>query len=56
IVLYGSPYGRDWLQRHCPKHLPWFFSYGQTPSAQALAMDAVFGKETNPSAQLLGFI
>ncbi|NEO84496.1 MAG: beta-glucosidase, partial [Spirulina sp. SIO3F2] len=32
IVLYGSPYGRDWLQRHCPKHLPWFFSYGQTPS------------------------
>lgn len=56
IVLYGSPYGRDWLQEYCPTPVPKFFSYGQMPIAQALAMDAILGVIAQPSMQPLGFI
>ncbi|MGB0564516.1 MAG: glycoside hydrolase family 3 N-terminal domain-containing protein [Spirulinaceae cyanobacterium] len=41
IVLYGSPYGHDWLQQYCPPGLPWCFSYGQMPAAQVIVMDAL---------------
>ncbi|MEM8639504.1 MAG: glycoside hydrolase family 3 N-terminal domain-containing protein [Cyanobacteria bacterium P01_G01_bin.54] len=57
IVLYGSPYGRDWLQHHCPADLPWCFSYGQMPAAQALVMKTLFPHlKTDVSSSTPGFI
>lgn len=56
IVLYGSPYVRDWLAEICPEGFPWFFSYGQMPSAQNLILDAVLASNDTDERILRGFI
>ncbi len=43
VLIYGSPYTLEELLPHLPPHIPYIFSYGQTPQAQALATNALFG-------------
>ncbi len=43
LILYGSPYVLDWLRGEMPPNLPWTFSYGQMPMAQAIACESFFG-------------
>jgi beta-glucosidase len=43
IVLYGSPYVFDEFAQQLPSSIPCLFSYGQTPSAQAIALNTLFG-------------
>lgn len=56
IVLYGSPYVRDWLAQACPARFPCFFSYGQMPSAQTLMLDAVLASNDDDKQMSRGFI
>jgi beta-glucosidase len=43
IVIYGSPYVADWFKQYIPDSLPWLFTYGQMPAAQAIALQTLFG-------------
>lgn len=42
IIIYGSPYVKDWFISQLPPSLPWVFSYGQMPIAQELALKYLF--------------
>ncbi|MFM1842099.1 MAG: Beta-hexosaminidase [Cyanobacteriota bacterium] len=46
LILYGSPYVLDWFHQPmtevCPD-LPWVFSHGQMPQAQAIAAETLLG-------------
>jgi beta-glucosidase len=46
LMLYGSPYVLAWFRQQmievCPD-LPWVFSHGQMPQAQAIAAETLFG-------------
>jgi beta-glucosidase len=46
LIIYGSPYVLAWFQTQiaelCPS-LPWAFSHGQMPQAQAIAIGRLFG-------------
>ncbi len=42
IALYGSPYNLDQLLPHLDPVVPWVFSYGQQPYAQAIALQKLF--------------
>ncbi|AIE75232.1 MULTISPECIES: glycoside hydrolase family 3 N-terminal domain-containing protein [unclassified Synechocystis] len=48
LIIYGSPYVLAWFQTQiaelCP-FLPWVFSHGQMPQAQAIAVRKLFGWE-----------
>ncbi|MEB3181388.1 MAG: glycoside hydrolase family 3 N-terminal domain-containing protein [Nostocaceae cyanobacterium] len=43
LVVYGSPYVVQRFIPLLPTEIPCIFSYGQMPSAQALALNALFG-------------
>jgi beta-glucosidase len=43
IVLYGSPYVFAEFAKQLPPNIPCLFSYGQMPSAQAIALNTLFG-------------
>jgi beta-glucosidase len=43
LIIYGSPYVLDWFTAQIPPHLPWLFTYGQMPEAQAIALEIFFG-------------
>ena len=43
LVIYGSPYLLEQFLPHLPAHIPYVFTYGQMPQAQAIALDALFG-------------
>jgi len=50
LILYGSPYVLEFLNPHLPPEVPYVFTYGQMPAAQAIALDALFSRakvETN---------
>ena len=38
VAIYGSPYVLEWFKTIMPDDLPWVFSYGQMPQAQAIAL------------------
>lgn len=38
LVIYGSPYILEVLRPQLPHHVPYVFSYGQMPDAQAIAL------------------
>ena len=38
VAIYGSPYVLQWFKTIMPDDLPWVFSYGQMPQAQAIAL------------------
>jgi beta-glucosidase len=42
IVIYGSPYLLDQFLPALPPSIPYVFSYGQMPAAQAIALEALF--------------
>ncbi len=42
IVIYGSPYVAEMLLPHLPPNLPYIFTYGQMPEAQAIALQTLF--------------
>ncbi len=42
IVIYGSPYVAGTLVPQLPPHLPYIFTYGQMPEAQAIALQTLF--------------
>ncbi|MBM0743025.1 beta-glucosidase [Phormidium sp. CLA17] len=42
LVIYGSPYILDQFAPTLPPNVPYVFSYGQMPQAQAIALEALF--------------
>jgi beta-glucosidase len=42
LVVYGSPYALEQLLPALPPKMPYVFSYGQLPEAQAIALEALF--------------
>ncbi|HEY9646867.1 MAG TPA: glycoside hydrolase family 3 N-terminal domain-containing protein, partial [Chroococcidiopsis sp.] len=42
LVLYGSPYTLEQFVPKLPPDVPYVFTYGQTPQAQAIALQALF--------------
>lgn len=47
LVIYGSPYLVEQFMPHLPPEVPCIFSYGQMPSAQAIALEQLFGIAAN---------
>ncbi|ELS01534.1 beta-glucosidase-like glycosyl hydrolase [Xenococcus sp. PCC 7305] len=47
LIIYGSPYVKDWFISQLAIELPWVFVYGQMNSAQAVAMQSLFNLESN---------
>ncbi|MGK7877403.1 MAG: glycoside hydrolase family 3 N-terminal domain-containing protein [Xenococcaceae cyanobacterium] len=43
LMIYGSPYVLDWFRGQIHPNLPWVFSYGQMPMAQAIACEVLLG-------------
>jgi beta-glucosidase len=43
VVVYGSPYTLDSLLPELPREVPYGFSYGQMPEAQAVLLSALLG-------------
>ncbi len=43
LIIYGSPYVSEWFQAKLSPQLPWIFSYGQMPMAQAIACSKLLG-------------
>lgn len=46
LVIYGSPYILHRFLPHLPADVPYVFTYGQIPQAQAIALEALFGGTT----------
>ncbi len=44
LVIYGSPYVLERFKPLIPANLPYVFSLGQMPSAQAIALNTLFGQ------------
>lgn len=42
LILYGSPYIKDQFLLSLPSDIPCIYSYGQIPSAQAIALESLF--------------
>ncbi len=55
LAIYGSPYILAQLLRDLPPQVPYFYSYGQMPEAQAIAMNLLFS-QTTPGSGLTEFI
>jgi beta-glucosidase len=49
LAIYGSPYVLDVFLPHLPPHVPYVFTYGQMPAAQAIALNCLF-ETPNPPA------
>ena len=52
LIIYGSPYILDWFSSQIPSDLPWLFTYGQMPIAQAIALEKLFNLSSNFSSTL----
>ncbi len=44
LVIYGSPYVLQQFLPELPNDMPYIFSYGQMPQAQAIALDVLFSQ------------
>jgi beta-glucosidase len=42
LVIYGSPYVMDNFVKDLPSEIPYVFTYGQMPTAQAIALETLF--------------
>ncbi|PSB08819.1 beta-glucosidase [Pleurocapsa sp. CCALA 161] len=47
VAIYGSPYVLEWFQSMIYLDLPWVFTYGQMPQAQAIALQALFADKAH---------
>lgn len=45
LIIYGSPYVLKTFVPMLPSHIPYVFTYGQMPQAQAIALQALFQPE-----------
>ncbi len=45
LVIYGSPYVMDNFVNNLPSEIPYVFTYGQMPAAQAIALETLLGIE-----------
>jgi len=52
LVIYGSPYVLEQFLPELPPEVPYIFTYGQMPAAQAIALKALFVTPV-PEAKLL---
>jgi beta-glucosidase len=48
ILIYGSPYVLEQFLPHLPPTIPYVFCYGQMPTAQAIALELLFGLDKPP--------
>jgi beta-glucosidase len=46
ILIYGSPYVLEQFLPHLPPSIPYIFCYGQMPTAQAIALELLFGLDS----------
>lgn len=53
LVIYGSPYVLDAFVTNLPQAIPYVFTYGQMPAAQAIALQALF-EPAQPSSDRPG--
>ena len=54
LVIYGSPYALEQFLPELPSKIPYVFSYGQLPEAQAIALDVLFSNSVpTPTFTLL---
>lgn len=44
LVIYGSPYLLEQFLSRLPAHVPYVFTYGQMPQAQAIALEGLFAQ------------
>jgi beta-glucosidase len=52
LVIYGSPYVLKELTSELPSHVPYIFTYGQMPAAQAIALETLFAESlADPAVQ-----
>jgi beta-glucosidase len=49
LVLYGSPYSLEQFLTKLPNNVPYVYSYGQMPQAQAIALETLFGRRLDAS-------
>jgi beta-glucosidase len=52
LVIYGSPYVKDWFVAQLATELPWIFSYGQMNLAQGMALKVLFGLSATETSSL----
>ncbi|MEZ2230931.1 glycoside hydrolase family 3 N-terminal domain-containing protein [Microcoleus sp.] len=50
VLIYGSPYVLDQFLPHLSPSIPHVFCFGQMPSAQAIALELLFGLDSKPLA------
>ncbi len=53
VAIYGSLYVAQWIEQQIATDIPWVFSYGQMPMAQAVVCKTLFGvsQESNLSKE-----
>ena len=56
LLVYGSPYVLEWLQAQINDTLPWVYSFGQMPMAQAIAHQTLLGLSRNIDISLDAFL
>jgi beta-glucosidase len=56
LIIYGSPYVLDWFRPFLGSQLPWVFSFGQMPQAQAIACQKLFSLSRNHNLRELRFL
>ncbi|MGK7933560.1 MAG: beta-glucosidase, partial [Microcystaceae cyanobacterium] len=42
LIIYGSPYIKEWFLEQIDDEIPWVFSYGQINRSQAIALAKLF--------------
>ncbi|MGK7932850.1 MAG: glycoside hydrolase family 3 N-terminal domain-containing protein [Microcystaceae cyanobacterium] len=47
LIIYGSPYIKDWFLEQLDNEIPWGFSYGQIQASQAIAITKLFNLSTS---------
>ncbi|MGK7935327.1 MAG: hypothetical protein AB4206_05920 [Xenococcaceae cyanobacterium] len=52
LVIYGSPYVKNWFLSQIDKDLPWVFVYGQMDLAQEIALNSLFNLNTKSTSNI----
>ncbi len=50
LIIYGSPYVKDWFLSQMAVNLPWVFVYGQMNLAQEIALNSLFNLNLEPES------
>lgn len=53
LIIYGSPYVKDWFVTQIAIDLPWFFVYGQMNLAQEIALQSLFNHELESTNKIM---